>query len=175
LRIDDAGRRDECELLDAMAVLAGKLRRQVAAERQSDQMKAVEPEHVEQLEIMHDVIMQAGERRVVSRLAEARVIGNDHPELVGPGFGKIKPVDRAGAMKKHDRLAAAGGMNDGLYPVDREGLAFKLGHRPPPIIRPPPVARCRSGCAGAGSPPRRTARGSSRSSNAACRRYASPR
>jgi hypothetical protein len=27
------------------------------------------------------------------------MIGNDHLEFVGPGFGEIKPVDRAGAVK----------------------------------------------------------------------------
>ena len=55
--IDHAGRRDQRELLDAVPVLAGEFRREIAAERQPDQIEAVELEHVEQLEVVHDVVV----------------------------------------------------------------------------------------------------------------------
>ena len=54
-----------------MAVLDGELRRQEAAEREADQPELVEAERVEQVEIMHDVVVHVGHRRVVVRLRQS--------------------------------------------------------------------------------------------------------
>ena len=130
-RVDHAGRRDQRQLLDAMAVLAGELGREVAAERQADQVEPVELQHIEQLEVVHDVVVQVGKGRIVARLAEARMIRHDHLEPLGPRLGEIEAVDRAGAVEEHDRLAVAGGVHDRLHAVDRVGLARELAHAPP--------------------------------------------
>ena len=89
-----------------MAVLARELGGEIAAERQADQIEPVEPQRVEQLEVVHDVIMQVGEAGVVSRSPEAGMIGHDHPVFLGPRLGEIEAVDRAGAVEEDDGLAA---------------------------------------------------------------------
>ena len=52
--------------LIAMAVLAREFRSQVAAERKPDQVEAIEPELSNSSKIVHDVVVQVGERGIVS-------------------------------------------------------------------------------------------------------------
>ena len=91
LRIDHSGRRDQHELLHPIVVLARKLRGQVAAERKPHQMEPVEPELIKQFEIVHDVVVHVGERRIVTGLPEARMIGHDHLETSAHGSAKSNP------------------------------------------------------------------------------------
>ena len=101
-----AGRPDQHEPLNPVAVLDRKLRRQPAAKREADQPEFVETERVEQVEIMHDVVMHVGHRRVVVGLAKARMERNDNAEFLRPGHGEIDAVPNAGAMQEYQRLAA---------------------------------------------------------------------
>ena len=48
-----------------MAVLDGELRSQEAAQREAYQPGLLDAESVEQIEIVHDVVMHVGHRRVV--------------------------------------------------------------------------------------------------------------
>ena len=111
-----------------VAVLHGELGGDVAAEREPDQIDLVEPEEVEQLDIVHDVVVDVVHRRIVGGFAEARMKRKKDPELVGPGLGELEAVERAGPMQKQQRLPAAGGQQDDLHPVDGVRLAFEFGH-----------------------------------------------
>ena len=66
------GGRHQRERLDAVPLLRGEMRGEQAAEREADQMDLVDPERVEQLDVVHDVVVDRVHRRIVARLAEAR-------------------------------------------------------------------------------------------------------
>ena len=56
-----------------MAVLNGELRREPAAEREADQPDFIEAERVEQIEIMHHIVVHVGHRRLVVGFAKSRM------------------------------------------------------------------------------------------------------
>src|SRR5437867_12139720 len=82
---------------------------------------------------MHHIVMQICETRIVARFAEARVIRSDHAESIGPGFGEIKTVHRAGAMEEDKRLAPAGRVHHRLYAIDDEFFPHEPAHRSSPF------------------------------------------
>ena len=74
-------------------------------------------EQVEQVEVVHDIVMHVAHRRIVGGFAEARMERNDDPELVGPGPGEIETVEVPAPWKKQQRLTAAGGEQDVFTPL----------------------------------------------------------
>ena len=106
--VTQPGRTDQNQPLDAVAVLDGKLRGHAAAEREADQPHPLDAERIEQVEIMHDVIVHLRDRRVVTGFAEARMKRHDDAEFLRPRRGEIDAVPDTGAVQKHQRLAAPG-------------------------------------------------------------------
>ena len=94
LVVAQSGRPDQDQLAHPVAVLHGELGGDVAAEREPDQVDLVEPEEVEQLDIVHDVVVDVVHRRIVGGFAEARMKRKMDPELVGPGLGELEAVER---------------------------------------------------------------------------------
>ena len=60
---------------------------------------------------------------VVARFAEARMIGDHHPVLLGPGQREIEAMERARAVKEDERLALAGGQDDDVDAIDLDLFA----------------------------------------------------
>src|SRR5215468_6089548 len=89
-------RRNHRQLLDPMTLLACKLGGHITAHRQADEAEGLDLEQVEQIEIMHDIVLHFREGRIVSGLAKARMIWNNNTKPVGPGSCKFETVDGAG-------------------------------------------------------------------------------
>src|SRR5215475_9678433 len=135
-------RRDHCQLFDPMTLLACKLGGHISAHRQADKVERIDLEHLEQIEIMHDIVLHFGERRIVSGLAKARMIWNNNTKPVGPDSCKFENVDGAGAMKQNQRFAFARCVNDSLHTFDGEFLAYELTHYTPHLTHADSVSLC---------------------------------
>src|SRR5262245_59435774 len=107
-------------------MLGGETRGEPAAEREADQIDLVESERIEQIQIVHDVVMDAAHRRIVVGFAESGMERNDDAEFLRPWQSKIDPMPNSGTMKEHQRRPAAGGKHAGLYAIDRVRFALEL-------------------------------------------------
>src|SRR5262245_55860066 len=123
---------NEYQLLDPMTVFACKFRGEIASHRESDKMHCIDLQGVEQLEIVHDVVMDIRERGIVAGLAKTRMVRNNDAVLVRPGPCKIETVYCTGAMEHYERFPFAGGVYNSLYAIDGQFLACKLAHWAPP-------------------------------------------
>src|SRR6266568_2972247 len=133
VRIDDTGRGDQSEFLDVMRMLACKFRCQVPSKRHADEIELLEIQRIEQLEIVHHIVMEIGKTRIVARLSPSRVIRCNHTELFGPRFRKIKAIHRARAMEEDQRFALAGRVDNRLHTVDDVFFTYKPAHRRSPF------------------------------------------
>ena len=125
-----AGGPDEHQPLDPVAVLDGELRRQQAAERKADQPEFVDAEHVEEIEIMHHVIVHARsspDRRRIRQIPDG--IGMMTRNFSAQGRANSNAVPGSGAVQEHQRFALSGGEHARLDAVDGESLAFEAGQR----------------------------------------------
>src|ERR1700722_15858839 len=61
-------RPDQHQPFDPPAMLHGEFCRQPSTEGEADQAKLVDAERVEQVEVMHDIIMHVAQARVVGRV-----------------------------------------------------------------------------------------------------------
>src|SRR4029079_5331149 len=107
-------------------MLDGETGGEPAAEREPDQVDLVETERIEQIQIVHDVVMDAAHRRIVVGFAESGMERNDDTEFLRPWQSKIDPMPNSGAVKEHERRPAAGAKDDGLYAIDRMRFALEL-------------------------------------------------
>ena len=65
-----SGRSHQHQPLNAVDRARGKISRQPSAQREADQPEFVEAKRVEKIEIMHDVVVHVGHRRIVAGFAE---------------------------------------------------------------------------------------------------------
>src|ERR1700728_4676063 len=121
-----AGGADQYEALHPVPMRDGEVGGEPAAKREADQMELVEAQGVEQVEIVHDVVVDVGHRRGILCFAEAGMEGDDDAEFLRPRYGEIDAMPDAGAVQEHQRRAAAAGKNDGVDTVDKVGFAFEL-------------------------------------------------
>src|SRR5262245_51566510 len=96
-------------------MLNGELRGDVPAHRLADETKLAQLERLEQLQVMEHEVVDLGDRGILGRRSEARMIRNHDAELSGPRRREIEARDRAGAVQVHERRPAAGLEN---YRVD---------------------------------------------------------
>src|SRR5262245_43537516 len=127
-------RSNQHELLDAMTVFARKLRAEIASHRKPDEVQRIDLQSVEQFKIVHHIIVNVRECRIVAGFTEARMIRDDDTEFVGPGFREIETVYCAGAVEYHERFTFAGGVHHGLHAVDRQFFAHEFAHCTPPDV-----------------------------------------
>jgi hypothetical protein len=78
-----ADRSEQGEPVDALRRMNGDLRGEPAAERSADHVDAIEPEPVEDLEVVVDEVVHRLDLGQIVRAAEARVVWRDHLEVAG--------------------------------------------------------------------------------------------
>jgi len=108
---------DKDQLGDTVAVLHRKFRSQITTQRKPDQTQFGKVKRIEQVEIVHDVVVWIGHRGVVAGLAESRMKRDYDTELLCPRLGKIEARERPRSMPEDQRLALAGSKHDRVYPV----------------------------------------------------------
>src|SRR5262249_15905953 len=95
----------------------------------------VDVQRIEQVEIVHDIVLHLRERRIVSRLAPSGMVGSYDAKLLGPRFCEVEAVDRPCAVKDDERVSLARRVRDGFHAVDRQFLAYESAHCAPPDVR----------------------------------------
>src|SRR5665213_2124578 len=102
-------------------------------------MHLVYSKRVEQVDIMHDIVVERIHRRIVARFAKSGMVGMDDAEFVRPGLGEFIAVKGARAMQEEQRLAFAGGIKNRIDAVDLQRLFLEVDHRFLPLHS---AARC---------------------------------
>src|SRR5262245_1928347 len=98
-------------------------------------MHRIDFQRIEQFEVVHDVILNIRERRIVTGFAKTWVIWNDDAKLFSPMFCKFETIHSAGAMKQHERFTLSCGVDNGLHAIDGQLFAYELAHCTPPDFR----------------------------------------
>ena len=102
------GRRDQRQALQALRIEDRELGCDPAAEREADEVDAVELERVEEVAVVQDEIVEAVEPLRKLRVPEARVLRGDQVDLLREPLVERQPHPRrARAMKEHNRLTRA--------------------------------------------------------------------
>ena len=80
------------------------LGRKPAAERMADQMKPLEPQFLDEIEIEHREVADIADPRRIVRRAEARMLRHQHLEPVGDRIEERQPLRQAvGAVQEQHR------------------------------------------------------------------------
>jgi hypothetical protein len=114
-----------------MSVLHGEFGSEITAERKPHEPNPVETERVEELQIVHHVVVQIGHCRVVSGFAEPWMKRDENTKSFGPGLGKLEAVECSRAMQEHQRFAATGREHDDPHAAYGVNFAVKF-HRVQP-------------------------------------------
>ena len=100
------GGRDQHQTSQPVLLLDGEAGRQQTAEREADEVDvAGQAELVEQLDVVEHEVVHLAQPVEVARLAEARVVRDQHAVLRGPRLGEGPPVE--GARPRGRTRAAA--------------------------------------------------------------------
>ena len=83
-------------------------RREEAPERVARQPDLVEPELVEEVEVVQDVVLDVVDRRVVGGGAETRVDRHDQPAALGERQQRVEAGRGAAAVEKDERRPLPG-------------------------------------------------------------------
>ncbi len=92
----------------AVGLLERDRRSEAPAERVTDEGDLVQAEAVEEIEVVHDVVLHAVDARVVGGCAESRVDGQDQPRAVRERQQLVEPGRGPAAVQNDDRRAFAG-------------------------------------------------------------------
>ena len=129
LRHPQAGRRDQHQLLDPVRMLGGELRGHPAAQREADQVEPLQSQRVEQVQVMHDIVLHLVDRLVVAGLRKARMERDDDPEMLHPGLGELPAVEGAAPVQEDQGLALAAAQDHRLHAVDGVFVTREFCHR----------------------------------------------
>ena len=77
---------------------------------------------------MHDIVVHVAQTRVIGRVTEAWMDGNNDAEFLRPRTGEIEAVPDAGTVEEDERLTATSGEYGGLDAIDGVSLAFETSH-----------------------------------------------
>jgi len=131
----DADRVDEDQRAEPVRSHRRQLGGDPAAERGAHEVHAVEPELVEQIEVMERQVRDVLDPRSIRRAAVAGMARDVHGEAPGEKLLKRQPAPGAApAVEEEQRGARAGGQELDRGPANGELAAF---HRHQPMKRPP--------------------------------------
>ena len=125
----EPGRGDENELADPRRPSQREFGRDPAAERKAHEVDDGQRQSIEQLGIMQGEVLDPGQERVVARLAEARMIGDEDPMGRGERLQGLEAGERARPVQEDERRPAADRVDHSLDAGDIEGSTGETVHR----------------------------------------------
>ena len=109
-------------------------RGEATAHRLAGQRQLVQPEPVEEVEVVQQVVVEAVDARIVGGSAEPGVVGDDQPEPLGQGKQVIEAESRARTVEVDNRVAVTRGEHRGVDPVDVDVVFLELRHHFTPAV-----------------------------------------